>query len=110
MASEWLQGLQRAASGAEPRPVPELRVVEPRRRLPPFTGQDPARDYRAMYRAACEYHERNNPPRLGDAYWSSAFEDMMATAARFDNDPFLAGLLLAVYEELEREYKQIRDV
>ena len=75
----------------------------------PFTGIDARRDYRAMYRAACDFHERHNPPRLDDEmeYWTQAADDMSEVAAGFDNDAFLIGLLIAVYNELEREYKRL---
>lgn len=81
----------------------------PRRPLKPLTGLDPRRNYRAMYRAVCDFHERHNPPTLEGDYWSETADDMTETANRFDNDPFLTGLLLAVFEELEREYKSLTE-
>lgn len=93
------------------------------RKLAPFTGIDPRRNYRAMYRAACNFHEQHAPPRVDRAYWrergtenadtpdaESAYweetaKDMAATAASYHNDPFLTGLLIAIYAELEREYQ-----
>lgn len=62
------------------------------------------RDYRAIYRAVHEYHERHNPPRLAGEYWQSATEDVSRVASALDNDPFAIALLQAVYGELEREY------
>jgi hypothetical protein len=96
------------------------------RTMPPFTGTDQHRNYRAMYRAACDFHERHNPPRVEAAYWKSHIpgtddpppseveywqrtaQDASDTATAQGNDPFLIGLLAAVYEELEREYEQRR--
>lgn len=80
-----------------------------KRQLKPFTGMDKNRNYRAMYRAACDFHERHNPPTLEGDYWSETTDDMTETANRFDNDPFLTGLLVAIFEELEREYRALRD-
>ncbi len=84
-----------------------------KRKLEPFTGIDSSRNYRAMYRAACEYHERHNPPRLdddnGETYWAEAVEDIGVVSSTFDNDPFLMGLLTAIYDELEREYKRLKE-
>ena len=37
--------------------------------LRPFTGIDKSRNYRAMYRAACDFHERHNPPTVDGEYW-----------------------------------------
>ena len=72
---------------------------------------DPARDYRAMYAALFRFHERHNPPIIGedngDGYWAATTNDMQATAKQFNDDPFLTGLLLAVFDELEREYKAL---
>ncbi len=86
-----------------------------------------ARDYRMFYRAAFDYHKRNTPPPVDRAYWSKhtvgeadvpeaelrywmeAAEDASKTSARCGNDPFLSDLLSAVYAELEREYKKLRE-
>ena len=96
------------------------------RAMPPLTGIDQCRNYRAMYRAACDFHERHNPPLVEAAYWESHIpgtddpppseveywqqtaQDVSDTARAQGNDPFLIGLIMAVYEELEREYEQMR--
>lgn len=81
----------------------------PRKGLKPLTGLDPKRNYRAMYRAACDFHERYNPPQADnpEEYWNAVCDGMCEIGRRFDNDPFLTGLLLAVFDELEREYKAL---
>ena len=88
-------------------PTPTLK-----RPLKPFTALDSSRNYRAMYRAACDFHERHNPPTLdssgGADYWTAVTEDMTETAGRFDGDLFITGLLIAIFEELEREYRQLQ--
>ena len=107
-----------------PTPPPQRPL---KRKLEPFTGMDTSRDYRAMYRAACNFHERHNPPKVDSEYrkshtpgeddtpqaeldyWEEAAMDVSETASAFQSDPFLTGLLLAVYEELEREYRALRD-
>lgn len=93
-----------------------------KREIRPFTGIDAKRDYRAMYRAAFEYHDRHNPPQVireywqqhkpGEAdppqaeldYWAAAAQDACEVSNRFDNDKFVTGLLGAIYDELGREY------
>ena len=93
----------------------------------PLTGNDAKRNYRAMYRAACNYHERHNPPAVESAYWQThipgedetpqaeaeywadAARDASKTASSFKQDPFFIGLLAAVYSELEREYSTMRE-
>ena len=73
---------------------------------------DPARGYRAMYAALFRFHERHNPPALGDddgaLYCAATTDDMQATAQQFNNDPFMVDLLCIVFEELEREYNALR--
>lgn len=70
---------------------------------------DPARDYRAMYAALFRFHERNNPPAIGrEEYWAATTDDMQATAKQFNDDPFMMNLLCVVFEELECEYKAMR--
>ena len=85
-------------------PVPALK-----RPLKPFTALDGSRNYRAMYRAACDFHERHNPPTLdgGADYWTAVTEDMTETANKYNQDPFITGLLVAIFEELEREYRKL---
>lgn len=79
-----------------------------KRQLQPFTGLDSTRNYRTMYRAACDFHERHNPPRWdadrGLAYWQDVADDMEALVIDSGNDPFLQGLLFSVFDELEREF------
>ena len=73
---------------------------------------DPARDYRAMYAALFRFHERHNPPTIGedngDGYWTATTDDMQATAQLFNGDPFMVNLLCIVFEELEREYQALK--
>lgn len=88
------------ADGNGVQPVPSLK-----RPLKPFTALDSSRNYRTMYRAACDFHERNNPPRGGAEYWAMVCADMEQTAVAGGDDPFLMALLVAVFDELEREYK-----
>ena len=95
------------------------------RKLRPFTGKDTERNYRAMYRAACNFHEAHNPPAFDGAYWQThtygvdevprieaeywerTAHDIAWTAYQYHNDPFITGLLMAVYDELEREYRGV---
>lgn len=75
-----------------------------RRQVAPFTGRDPGRDYRRIYRALFDFHERHNPPRKDDAgYWEDVCEDMTQLSAAHGNDPFMMDLIIAVFGELERE-------
>lgn len=74
-----------------------------RRQAAPFTGRDPGRDYRRIYRALFDFHERHNPPRAEAEYWAAVCADMEQTAAVGGDDPFLMDLLVAVFAELERE-------
>lgn len=65
-----------------------------------FTSRSPGRKYSDMYRAVMCFHERNCRP---DGLWNDIMDDMTATAAAFDNDPFVMELLTVVFQELERE-------
>lgn len=80
--------------------------IEPQSRAE--TGPE-GKEYHHIYRAIREYHERYNPPRLTDEYWHAAAADVSRTATALNNDPFSIALLLAVYGEMEREYKRLRD-
>lgn len=86
--------------------------TRPQRQLQPFTAIDGS-DYRRAYREVCNYHERNNPPRLdddgGDAYWTQATDDFIDTCRKFNDDPFIMAMMIAVLNELERQFKLLRD-
>lgn len=137
--SEWLQEMRRAAGAAHgtahtaPTASPQAAQTDARKTGSPSAGTaqtapqgatervrrsftaptDPARDYRAMYAALFRFHERHNPPTIGedngDGYWIATTDDMQATAKQFNDDPFMLNLLCTVFEELEREYKAMRN-
>ena len=137
--SEWLQEMRRAAGAAHgtartaPTAPPQAAQTDARKTGSPSAGTaqtapqgatervrrsftaptDPARDYRAMYAALFRFHERHNPPTIGedngDGYWAATTDDMQATAKQFNDDPFMLNLLCTVFEELEREYKAMRN-
>lgn len=102
---------QQPASAQAINNTPEAQNAQ-KRTLQPFTALDGS-NYRAAYRAVCDFHERHNPPRLDDdggaAYWENVCDDMSATAERYKQDPFVCDMLIAVFEELERQFKQLRD-
>lgn len=98
-----------------------------KREIRAFAGVDEKRDYRAMYRAAFEYHDRHNPPRIDRKYWRThtpgvdempqteldyweqTAHDIQAEAERHGRDPFFVSLLEAVHAELAREYERERN-
>lgn len=97
------------------------------RKKTPFLRASEGTDYNAMYRAAHEFHQRHNPPAVDrdywrthtvgedDApeleleYWRGVVADMQAAATAYSEDHFFVGLLISVFDELEREYKALRD-
>ena len=94
-----------------------------KRKIEAFTGMDARRDYRAMYRAAFAYHESHNPPTVDSEYWRTHIpgtdpppqvevdywmrtaQDMSNASRQYGDDSFFIGLLIAISEELEHEYK-----
>lgn len=69
------------------------------------------RDYRKMYRAICDFHERHRLTRLPlegyAAYWAKVDDDITCAFQQFESDPFIVAMIVAVTEELEREYKTL---
>lgn len=92
-----------------------------------FTDHTGGRSYNQRYRMAHDYHKAHNPPVVDRAYWKThtpgeddipdseaqywtqAAADMDSVSEAGRNDPFLIGLLSAVYAELESEYNAIRE-
>ena len=97
-----------------------------KREIRPFMGIDEKRDYRAMYRAAFEYHDWHSPPRIDREYWQThtpgvddtpqadldywdkAAQDICEVSNHFGNDKFMMDLLCGIYDELGREYEAAR--
>ena len=118
---------QRAAITAQTNKCPSEQTPALKRKLEPFTGMDEKRDYRKLYRAACDFHIAHNPPAVDQEYWRThqpgvdtpppaeleywekAARDVGEVYLSNGDDPFLIGLLVEVFDELEREYKARRD-
>lgn len=113
---------------AEPQPeTPQPQRAAPERKKEAFTDHSGGRDYNKLYRVAHEYHKAHTPPvvereywrthtpELDDPpeaelrYWTETTADAARTSAAGDNDPLLMALLSAVIDELDREYKAIRE-
>jgi len=108
----------------ESSPAPGRRSEGAKKPLTDYTGE---RDYNRLYRIAHDFHQRHNPPTVDREYWriripgvddtpeaelrywEETVKDMAETASAGKGDPFLQALLTAVYEELERDYKALRD-
>lgn len=92
------------------KPMHQPQPAARKNKLTPLLSLDGSRDYRSFYRHACNFHERHNPPRLSDEYWEEVTDDMCRIAAEeMKDDPFGMALLMDVFEELEREYKALRE-
>lgn len=63
-------------------------------------------EYAKAYRAAFEYHKRWMPCPSDREEWIAAAREAETVSNQGGNDPFLIGLLGAVYSELERQYKE----
>ena len=101
-----LRDLPEKAEPAQKQTPKESTGAPPKQGLP-FTGREATK---AHYRAAMFFHAKYSPPRAGDpSYWDDVCEEMTNLANENGNDPFLMGLLLTVWEELEREYNNIKN-
>ena len=111
---------------APPPPISSISAPPKKDALTDHTG---GRNYKRMYRAAHDFHNSHNPPTVEREYWkdhtpgldepppseleywNKLAQDMGTAAAAVgaESDPFLISLLIAVVDELEREYKAIRE-
>lgn len=98
------------------------------RKIDPLARASDGSDYKRLYRIAHDFHQRHNPPTIDRdywrthkvgiddppeaelEYWRSATADVQETASAHGGDPFLTGLLIDIFEELEREYKTLRNI
>lgn len=77
------------------------------RKINAFTSIDGKKDYRAFYKIAYTIHERCTPPAED---WAERFwRDIDSVPEETRNDLFFIGLMKAVYNELERQARKIKD-
>lgn len=66
-------------------------------------------EYRSAYRLAFDFHAKYAPfPPTGDV-WQAAAADLGKASAAGGNNPFLNELLIAVYNEMERQWKHSQE-
>lgn len=113
---------------AEPQPEPpQPQRAAPERKKERFFDHSGGRDYNKLYRAAHDFHKAHTPPVVDKEYWRThtpGEDDIPEAEAQYwikaaaelgeafesgGNDPFLMDLLSALYAEIEREYKAIRE-
>lgn len=103
---------------------------EPAAQASAFSDHTGSRDYKTLYRVAFDFHRDHHPPTVNReywrthepgiddtppeeiAYWERMAQDMGSAAAKVTgggSDKLLIDLLIAVTDELEREYKACRE-
>ena len=66
--------------------------------------------YRGIYRAVFDFHRRHYPFPQTPEDWQAAAQDFAQTAEAAGGSPFATSLLLAVLDELERQWKGAQGV
>lgn len=61
--------------------------------------------YKAVYRQVFDFHERHKPFPQTPEEWEETARDFAQTVEAAGGSPFAVSLLMAVYEELERQWK-----
>lgn len=61
------------------------------------------------YRAAYDYHKRWEPCPVTLEEWEAAAREISFVANQGGKDPFFTDLLVAVFNDLERKYKERKD-
>ena len=109
------QGMPLERAGmAQERAEQERRTIIPpesksasERKINAFTSICGKRDYRTIYKIAYALHERCTPPAED---WTERFwRDFDSVPPEIRNDLFFMGLMNAVYNELERQARKIKD-
>lgn len=62
-------------------------------------------DYRNIYRAIYEFHRNYAPYPQTVEEWENATDEMERITKRFDLAPFVRDMVLSVYGEFERLYR-----
>lgn len=115
-----------ASMETHPEPV-QPKKEAPERKREAFTDHSGSRNYNRYYRVAHDFHKAHTPPVVEAEYWRThtpgeddipeaeaqywlqAARDISSCSASGENDPFLMALLTSVYDEIEQEYKAIRE-
>lgn len=60
-------------------------------------------DMAGLWKLAQDFQRRNTPPRDAAEYWDALMYDMISTAEKGNNEPFLMDMITTIYEDLERQ-------
>lgn len=104
-AGKQADATQTGAIAKAPDLPEEKPVAQPERKAKPLISEN-IRRYKAIFREAYNFLERNSPPDQSEEYWEAACNDLMETGNKFPEDPLATEILVAIFAELEREYKR----
>lgn len=62
-------------------------------------------EYRTAYRLAFDFHAKYAPFPPTLELWEAAARDLGECCSQHENSPFLAALLLAIMDEMDRQWK-----
>ena len=63
-------------------------------------------DYKKAFRIAFDFLERWKPCPNTLEEWEAAARELGAIGAKHGSDPLLCGLIIAVYDEFDRQWKE----
>ena len=66
-------------------------------------------EYRTAYRLAFDFHAKYAPFPPTLELWEAAARDLGECCSRHENSPFLAALLLAIMDEMDRQWKAAQE-
>lgn len=65
-------------------------------------------DYWNLYKDVWNFHKKYSKVQTDDEYWQSLIDEGRQISKKYNNAKFAIALLLAVIDELERIYKEMK--
>ena len=65
-------------------------------------------NYFEIYKDVWNFHKKYQQVQSTDEYWEAVINESTQIAKKYDNCKFVRSLLLAIVDELERVYKELK--
>lgn len=65
-------------------------------------------NYFEIYKDVWNFHKKHQQVQSTDEYWEAVINESTQIAKKYDNCKFARSLLLAIVDELERVYKELK--
>ena len=78
-------------------------TAQPQKPMQPEPPADCPPGMASLWKLAQDFQKRHTPPQNTAEYWDALTDDMLATAEKGNNEPFLMDMLTTIYSYFEKQ-------